>query len=283
MLISQQAWRWNCCCCTFTWITFLLWGLGVEESPTWSPERPGEPAGSPQSPGWEPSLPAGRVASANRQLQGGPERRRRAKRRHPSGATQCQPRSTISASVRLKRASSERPEDKIPAGNGPAAAGTAGARAGTSRGGTVGGEEAAGIQTAGRATGLWATDGSSSATRRGRRVGEGGSGEGPGRDPEDTGRANKEQHTLQRRVYFHRHSHHHLRCLPAAQRNWLDWNQFRHTARLSVPRSHWVTGSHQIDSSMGLKRLNQYHNTSADGFHTILNQGAASSTRRCCQ
>lgn len=175
---------------------FLLWCLGVEESPAWSPERSREPAGSPQSPGWEPPLPAGRAASAHRQLQGGPERRRHAKGRHPSGPAECQPRFIVSASVSLKRASPKQPKDKIPAGVRPAAAGTAGARAGPSRGGTVSDEEAAGNQTAGWATGLSATDCSTSETRGRRAVGEGGSGEGPGRDPADTGWANKDQHSL---------------------------------------------------------------------------------------
>lgn len=49
---------------------YMLCPVGAENSAAGGPEGPGDPAGSPQDPGWEPSLPTGRTANPHQQLQG---------------------------------------------------------------------------------------------------------------------------------------------------------------------------------------------------------------------
>lgn len=104
-----------------------LSSVGAEESAAGGPEGSREPAGSPQSPGWKPSVPAGRAPNAHRQPQGRSEWHRHADGHHPSEQARSDPRLTHGASFSLKRPPPWQPKDSVPLGVPPATTGTTGA------------------------------------------------------------------------------------------------------------------------------------------------------------
>lgn len=174
---------------SFSWCIFILPVVGAEESAPGSPERSREPAGSPQSPGWKPPLPAGRAPDTHRQPQG-----HSVWRLHTEGQQRkSDPRLTHCTSFRLKRPPCRQPKDSVPPGVPLATAGTAGARTQSSWGRVVCSEEAAGRHAAGRRTGRRAA--ASSSRERGP-VGTWGGGETSGGHPEDTRRSNQDKHLV---------------------------------------------------------------------------------------
>ena len=173
-----------------------LWSSGAEDPAAGGPERSREPAGSPQSPGGKPSLPAGRAPDAHRQPQGCSERRLHSEGHRPSGQARSNLRLTHGASFSLNRPPAQQPKDRVPPRVPSTTTGATGAGTGESWGRIVSGEETDGDQTSGWTSG-WSAAGSSTweTSTRGP-VGAWGGGEASGGDPEDAGRTNQDQQSL---------------------------------------------------------------------------------------